>query len=495
MTSSTFPIKAATRTKGAAGPSGLDADGWRRILISKNFKTAGKELRTAIAKFTRSLCTIEINEDARMSSIEAYVSSRLIPLEKSPTGIGPIGIGEVLRRIVGKAIVAEIRPKLQEAAGSLQLCAGQKAGCEAAAHVMRNIFQEEDTDAVLLVDASNAFNCLNRAALLNNIKYLCPALSTYVRNCYKKPSRLFIAGGEELPSAEGTTQGDPLAMPAYAVGILPLLSLIKPEIEPEKTKHVAYADDLGGGSTLEKLRQWWDQTVKHGPALGYHPKPSKSWLIVKESQRGRAEEIFRGVGINITYEGKKYLGGFVGTDEGTTKYVKELVANWVEELKNLTMIAKSEPQSAYSGFTAGFKHKMTYFIRTIPNLSAILKPLDDEIDSKFIPAITEGHQCSDEERKLLSLPVRLGGLGLPIFSELCEREYRNSVRATQQLSENITNQITELTTDHEREKEIEAIIRKERKEFEEELLKRLRQNMSKEMIRANDLVECITTAK
>ena len=82
---------------------------------------------------------------------------------------------------------------------------------------------------------------------------------------------------------------------------------------------------------------------------------------------------------------------------------------------------------------------MTYFIRTIPNLSAILKPLDDEIDSKFIPAITEGHQCSDEERKLLSLPVRLGGLGLPIFSELCEREYRNSVRATQQLSENITN--------------------------------------------------------
>ena len=85
--------------------------------------------------------------------------------------------------------------------------------------------------------------------------------------------------------------------------------------------------------------------MKHGPALGYHPKPSKSWLIVKESQRGRAEEIFRGTGINITYEGKKYLGGFVGTDEGTTKYVKELVANWVEELKNLTTIAKSEPQT------------------------------------------------------------------------------------------------------------------------------------------------------
>jgi hypothetical protein len=226
-------------------------------------------------------------------------------LEKS--GVRPIGIGEVLRRIIGKAIVAEIKPELQEAAGCLQLCAGQKAGCEAAAHAMRNISEEEDTDAVLLVDASNAFNCLNREALLNNIQYLCPAMSTYVRNCYGKPSRLFISGGVELKSAEGTTQGDPTAMPAYAVGILPLLSLIKPSVEPDKMKHVAYADDLAGGSKLEKLRGWWDETVAHGPALGYYPKPSKSWLIVKESKLQRAQVIFEGTGINITTEGKKYF--------------------------------------------------------------------------------------------------------------------------------------------------------------------------------------------
>ena len=35
---------AATRTKGAAGPSGLDADGWRRMLVSKNYGKAGKDL-------------------------------------------------------------------------------------------------------------------------------------------------------------------------------------------------------------------------------------------------------------------------------------------------------------------------------------------------------------------------------------------------------------------------------------------------------------------
>ena len=57
---------------------------------------------------------------------------------------------------------------------------------------MKDIFEEEETDGLLLVDASNAFNSLNREALLHNIKYICPPMAQYVNNCYGKPSRLFI---------------------------------------------------------------------------------------------------------------------------------------------------------------------------------------------------------------------------------------------------------------------------------------------------------------
>ena len=42
--------------------------------------------------------------------------------------------------------------------GSLQVCAGQEAGSEAAIHAMEKIFKEESTEAILLVDAENAFN-------------------------------------------------------------------------------------------------------------------------------------------------------------------------------------------------------------------------------------------------------------------------------------------------------------------------------------------------
>ena len=77
--------KAAARTRGAAGPSGMDADGWRRILLSKNYGNIGKDLREAVAGMARKLCTQELSEEEQIG-IEAYTSCRLIPALKQPSG-------------------------------------------------------------------------------------------------------------------------------------------------------------------------------------------------------------------------------------------------------------------------------------------------------------------------------------------------------------------------------------------------------------------------
>jgi hypothetical protein len=110
----------------------------------------------------RKLATQKLDiQQNQPSSIGAYLSCRLIPLDKNP-GIRPIGVGEVLRHIIGKAIISTIKPQIVQSAGDLQLCAGQQAGCEAA---MSEIFDDEGTDALLLVDATNAFNSINRKVL------------------------------------------------------------------------------------------------------------------------------------------------------------------------------------------------------------------------------------------------------------------------------------------------------------------------------------------
>ena len=83
------------------------------------------------------------------------MACRLIPLDKNP-GLRPIGIGEVLRRIVGKAVTYVLRPEMRDAAGGLQLCIGHEGGVEAGIHSMRQIYEEEETQGIIQVDANNA---------------------------------------------------------------------------------------------------------------------------------------------------------------------------------------------------------------------------------------------------------------------------------------------------------------------------------------------------
>jgi len=87
---------------------------------------------------------------------------------------------------------------------------------------MRAVFDSSDAEAVLQVDVSNAFNCLNRQAALQNISVLCPSFARILNNTCREDSKLFIDGSYIL-SQEGTAQGDPLAMPMYALGIVPLI--------------------------------------------------------------------------------------------------------------------------------------------------------------------------------------------------------------------------------------------------------------------------------
>ena len=101
------------------------------------------------------------------AGLTAFTACKLIALNKCP-GVRLIGIGEVVRRILGKAILTVTSPDVQQVTGALQLCAGQQAGCEAAIHSMRHLFTLPDTEAVLMVDASNAFNRLNRTVALQN---------------------------------------------------------------------------------------------------------------------------------------------------------------------------------------------------------------------------------------------------------------------------------------------------------------------------------------
>ena len=64
--------------------------------------------------------------------------------------------------------------------GSLKVCAGHEAGREAAIPTKHTIFEDEDekTEAVLIIDAANAFNSVNRQV------FLCNLFEQYQQNGY-----------------------------------------------------------------------------------------------------------------------------------------------------------------------------------------------------------------------------------------------------------------------------------------------------------------------
>ena len=390
--------------------------------------------------------------------MEGYTACRLIPLNKNP-GVRPIGIGEILRRLIGKAIGWCLKNEIQETAGPLQASTGLKGGAEAAIHSMRLIYEKEETEAVILIDASNAFNSLNRQVALHNIQYICPQFATILINTYRNSARLFIQGGFEIKSQEGTTQGDNLAMSFYGLALLPLMNSLKYEIT--KIKQVWLADDATGAGKLQELKGWWEILIKNGRKLGYFVNECKSWLNIKNPESlQEAKNIFKDSQIKFTVDGKRHLGAAIGSEEFRTHYIEEKIEEWCKEISKLTEIAQTQPQAAFAAFIYGEQHKFTYFLRTLKGMENHLKPLDDAIEKDLLPAIFGG-KINETEREIFSLSFKYGGLAISELNQKAQQAYQDSEEITKPLIEIMIEQGEELP-DEEEVKKIKCKVKSER---------------------------------
>ena len=95
--------------------------------------------------------------------------------------------------------------------------------------------------------------------------------------------------------------------------------------DAQDVRHVAFADDLCGAGKLVQLRFRWDNIVVHVPHLGYYPRADRCWLIVNSHLEETAKNIFAGTDVRISSNEHKYLGGYIGSEEGKADYVRSLV--------------------------------------------------------------------------------------------------------------------------------------------------------------------------
>ena len=89
----------------------------------------------------------------------------------------------------------------------------------------------------------------------------------------------------------------------------------------------------------------------------------------------------------LTTGSQRHLGAAIGTSNFRAQYAAEKFIKWCSELHRLADFAKTQPHAAYSAFTHGILSQCTYFMRTIPGMHEFIKPVDDVIRLKLLPAL------------------------------------------------------------------------------------------------------------
>ena len=117
----------------------------------------------------------------------------------------------------------------------------------------------EEEWGFLPIDATNASNLLNQISMLWQVQHKWPSGARFIFNCYKHWAILIVCNGCSLQvfvihSKEGVTQGDPLAMFCYRIGVIPLiLGLLK---EFPNLFQPWYADDAAAGGKFADLKKY-----------------------------------------------------------------------------------------------------------------------------------------------------------------------------------------------------------------------------------------------
>ncbi|CEL92308.1 unnamed protein product, partial [Vitrella brassicaformis CCMP3155] len=438
---------------------------WQTFLFRYDAKS--DRLRAAVASLVSTLTNTIVPWD----NIKALRACRIIALDKCP-GVRPIGVGEVLSRLAGKCMAMVTRSDLKTTCGTDQLCIGVKGGLEGAVHAVNDLFQEDETEGLLL-----------------------PRCSRYVFNTYRGFAAPHLQGSAGcLWSCEGVTQGDSMAMFVYACGSLPLIHALRaacaeegyempssgawdesgsdgsesdmdenenapseaqekpegasdtpPEAEGDgagicvcsdvegvgvgkeeresssvssassasssgaSLRQCWYADDTSALDKLHGILVWFRALRRIGPSYGYHPEIAKCFLVVKPELEQIARELFEPEGVQIV-TGKRFLGGYVGDEGGRVAFLGEKIEGWV--------------------------HGWDYVFRVVLTDECALSPLREAIAKELLPALLGG-PVTPSEVDLMLLPARFGSTGIRDLLDRAAAAYPASRASTKVVSKSV----------------------------------------------------------
>ena len=380
-----------------------------------------------------------------------FCAAHLVPLRKTAPGdpdplmepatsvadddqdiaLRPVAVGEVLRRLVSKTLMAQgVMKRAAADLEPLQCGLGTRGACELIGHATSAIVRElhlpaYPTDwAVLQVDLANAFNQVSRSHMLQAFASRCPEATHWMATSYGRPAYLF-AGGHPgvgggplcLLSHAGVQQGDNMGPAGFCFAAHDLWESFQGL--DGVLWQAWYMDDGTIVGSLEGLSKVIENLQALGPGRGLHLNKSKCvlWGPGASADTLSAHPALQGISLQpyAPGTGLRVLGVPVEhpAEEGT--FTRALFGKAVDKLATmcarLTRLPATHVQYTLLRYCLdGCRLNFLTRCSSAAHIGALIQRADNILRQTLGDVL--GTQLSDKQWDQAKLPQRHGGLGI-----------------------------------------------------------------------------------
>ena len=441
----------------AAAPGGT---GWRRehlIHATLYSKSADKVL----AQLASVLRAMEDNSFLPAEAQVFFAGGVLTALTKPDGSYRPIAVGELFRRLLGRAIALHNAPafaKFFQPRG--QMGVATPGGIESIVHSVRLALHKDPNLVCISLDFSNAFNSVDRGLIYQQLLKHFPSLVPYFLAHYGHPSQLRERGdasGAVVWSLSGTQQGDPLAPFFFALALDAIREGAPAPEDGSIFLDLAYLDDIHLVATpaaaAARLAFYAKRLATLDSGLQFKRSKCTAWSPGRhpDSLQPLLQDTYDRIpgapGLDFTWfrlppreHGLKVLGSFVGTaayTKANSLYRAERIARTLERLKDLPNLHIAVILLIWCGVA-----KINHFLRSTP--PSLIRSAAVEYDNRVLhclrdlqdlatPSETDHPELFQQWARGLRLPFRKGGMALTSGAALRHIAYAASVADTARL--------------------------------------------------------------
>jgi hypothetical protein len=321
------------------GPSPGDIPSEDEIIAA--FKTVKPDTAPGISGWTHHLLTIALQVPTFLKAIHTLTglliarkapgqamlcASKLIPLQKPDGGLRPIAVGDMIYRLVSKAIIRHSnRPQFLL---PYQFGVDSKGGVEPVVRVVERALDgtlDQPYTHLTSLDFSNAFNTVDRQDIAQGLCQYAPSLYRAGRWAYGTPSSLVLSSPDQsshiIDSAQGVRQGDPLGPLLFSLGIRSLPTDLASALGPTHLI-LAYLDDIyilsQDDSALQQTLAFFELRQ---PSIRLNPAKRKTLTLT-----------------NVKTHGHKMLGTCVGSFSARERFLLEKIKHEASTIAKLATL-------------------------------------------------------------------------------------------------------------------------------------------------------------